>query len=159
MASSCAIDELDIEFSERNGKLLKFLRILITAVYFKDRNWITKTVYCIACSMVCKIMYCSEFPDIPDKAGRKTRRRLRRTQAIAKHCAFQANAISISTYVYNLKMLVICLLNSTIYQVILCTVKSTWPYVLHICLTTKNIHDFFISNAFFSTQPQCCLTF
>ena len=34
--------------------------------------------------MVCKIFFCSKFPDIPDKAGRKTRRRRRRTQAIAK---------------------------------------------------------------------------
>ena len=36
--------------------------------------------------MVCKIIFCSAFPDIPDKAGRKTRRR--RTQAIAKHFTF-----------------------------------------------------------------------
>ena len=43
--------------------------------------------------MVCKIIFCSEFPDIPDKAGRKTRRRRRRrTQAIAKRYAFHANA-------------------------------------------------------------------
>ena len=45
--------------------------------------------------MVCKIIFCSEFPDIPVKAGRKTRRRSRRrTQAIAKRYAFHANAIS-----------------------------------------------------------------
>ena len=45
--------------------------------------------------MVCKIVFCSEFPDIPDKAERKTRRRRRRrkTQAIAKRHAFHANAI------------------------------------------------------------------
>ena len=42
--------------------------------------------------MVCKIIFCSEFPDIPDNAGRKTRRR-RRTQAIAKRYAFHGNAI------------------------------------------------------------------
>ena len=41
--------------------------------------------------MVCKIIFCSEFPDIPDKAGRETRRR-RRIQAIAKLYAFHANA-------------------------------------------------------------------
>ena len=40
--------------------------------------------------MVCKIIFCSEFPDIPDKAGRKTRRR---TQ---KRSAFHANAITLS---------------------------------------------------------------
>ena len=40
--------------------------------------------------MVCKIIFCSKFPDIPDKAGRKTRRR--RTQAIAKRYAFRPNA-------------------------------------------------------------------
>ena len=39
--------------------------------------------------MVCKIIFCSEFADIPDKSGRKTRRR---TQAIAKRYAFHANA-------------------------------------------------------------------
>ena len=43
--------------------------------------------------MVCKIICCSEFPDIPDKAGRKMRRR--RTQAIAKRYAFHENAVSI----------------------------------------------------------------
>ena len=42
--------------------------------------------------MVCKIIFCPEFPDIPDKAGRKTRRRRRRTQTIAKRYAFHANA-------------------------------------------------------------------
>ena len=76
----------------RNGKLLKCLRILITVVYFKDRNWICKTVYCISSLVVCKIAFCSEFPDIPDSAGRKTRRR--RTQAIAKRYAFHANTIN-----------------------------------------------------------------
>ena len=39
--------------------------------------------------MVCKITFCSEFNDIPDKAGRKTRRK---TQVIAMHYAFHANA-------------------------------------------------------------------
>ena len=39
---------------------------------------------------ICKIIFCSEFSDIPDKAGRVTRRRI---QAIAKSFAFQANAI------------------------------------------------------------------
>ena len=78
---------------ERNRKLLKCLRILITAVYFKDRKWISKTVYCVSCSMVCKIIFCSKFPDILNKAGRKKRRR--RTQAIAKRYAFHANAINL----------------------------------------------------------------
>ena len=43
--------------------------------------------------MVCKIIFCFEFLNIPDKAGRKTRRRRRRTQAIAKCYGFVANAI------------------------------------------------------------------
>ena len=43
--------------------------------------------------MACKIIFCFEFPDIPDKAGRKTRIR-RTTQAIVKRYAFHANAIS-----------------------------------------------------------------
>ena len=44
--------------------------------------------------MVCKIIFCSEFPDIPDRGGSKTRRRRRRrTQAITKRYAFHANAI------------------------------------------------------------------
>ena len=45
--------------------------------------------------MVCKIAFCSEFPNIPDNAGRKIRRRKkrrRRTKTIAKHYAFHANA-------------------------------------------------------------------
>ena len=84
---------------DRNGMLLKFLRVLISVMYFKDRNWITKTVYCISCSVVCKIVFCSEFPVIPDTAGKVTRRtrsrrKRRRTQAIAKRYAFHTNAKS-----------------------------------------------------------------
>ena len=45
--------------------------------------------------MACKIMFCSEFPDIPGKAGRKATGR--RTQAIAKRYAFHANAINYDT--------------------------------------------------------------
>ena len=51
----------------------------------------SKTVYCISCLVVCKIVFCSEFPNIPDDAGRKTRRRRRRTQVIAKRYALHAN--------------------------------------------------------------------
>ena len=45
--------------------------------------------------MVCKIFICCGFPDIPDKAGRKTRssRKRKRAQAIAKRNAFHGNAI------------------------------------------------------------------
>ena len=79
---------------DKNGMLLKFLRVLLTLMYFKDRNWISKTVNCISCSVVCKIVFCSEFPDIPDNAGKVTRRRRRRrTQANAKRYAFHANTI------------------------------------------------------------------
>ena len=79
---------------DRNGILLKFWRILITVMYFKDRNWISKTLNCISCLVVCKIVFCFKFSDIPDKAERRTRRRRRRrrTQAIAKRYAFHANA-------------------------------------------------------------------
>ena len=84
---------------DRNGMLLKFLRILITVMYFKDRDWFTKMVNCISCSVVCKIVFCSEFPDIPNNAGtvtrgRRKRKRRRRTQAIAKRYAFHANAVT-----------------------------------------------------------------
>ena len=71
-------------------------RILIVAVYFKDQSWIAKTHHCINCSVVCKIVFCSKFPDIWDNAGRKTRRR--RTPAIAKRYAFYANAKNIFCY-------------------------------------------------------------
>ena len=83
----------------RNGMLLRLSRILITVMYFKDRDWISKSVNCISCLVVCKIVFCSEFPDIPDNAGkvtrrtRRRRRKRRRTQAIAKRYAFHANAI------------------------------------------------------------------
>ena len=46
-----------------------------TLMCFKDRNGISKTVNCISCSMVCKIVFCSKFPDILDNAGKVTRRR------------------------------------------------------------------------------------
>ena len=90
---------------DRNGMLLKCLRILITAMYFKDRNCISKTVNCISCSVVCKIVFFPKFPDIPDQVGKVTtrtrrRRRRRRTQAIAKRYAFHANAIT-SLYFYS----------------------------------------------------------
>ena len=42
---------------DKNGKLLKLLRILITTMYFKDQNWISKSVYCVNYSMVCKIIF------------------------------------------------------------------------------------------------------
>ena len=42
--------------------------------------------------MVCKIFFYSEFPNIPDTAGRKTRRRGRKTQAIANCYVFHGNA-------------------------------------------------------------------
>ena len=64
-------------------------------MYFKDRNWIFKTVNCISCSLVCKIVFCSEFPDISENAGKVTGRRRRRTWEIAKRYAFHANAIII----------------------------------------------------------------
>ena len=67
-------------------------RKLIATAYFKNLNWIYKTVYCISCSMVFKIIFCFEFLNIPDKAGRKTTRR-RRTRTIAKCYGFGANAI------------------------------------------------------------------
>ena len=76
------------------GKFLKFLRILIVALYFEDRNQISETVYCISSSVVCKVIFCSEFPNIPDNAGKVTRRmRKRRAQAIAKRYAFHTKAI------------------------------------------------------------------
>ena len=45
--------------------------------------------------MVCKIFICCGFPDIPDKASRKTRssRKRRRAQAIAKRNTFHGNAV------------------------------------------------------------------
>ena len=48
-----------------------------------------KELNCISCSVVCKITFRSEFPGIPDKPDRVTRRR---TQAIAKCLVFHANA-------------------------------------------------------------------
>ena len=54
----------------------------------------SKTVYCISCLVVCKIVFCSEFPDIPNNAGRKTRT----TQAIAKRYAFHADVTR--TFIY-----------------------------------------------------------
>ena len=49
-------------------------------------------MYCISCSVACKIAFCSRFSDIPDNTGKVTRKS-RRTQAIVNHYAFHANAI------------------------------------------------------------------
>ena len=53
----------------------------------------SKTVYCISCLVVCKIVFCSEFPDIPDNAGRKTTRRL--YVIIMSRTSFRVNPHSI----------------------------------------------------------------
>ena len=55
---------------------------VITTVYFEDRKWISKTVFCISSSMVCKIVFCSEFFDIRDNAAKKVTRKRRRTETI-----------------------------------------------------------------------------
>ena len=49
----------------------------------------------LSCSMVCKRVFCAEFPDITDNAGKTTRRirKRRRTQAIAKRFSFHSNAV------------------------------------------------------------------
>ena len=80
---------------ESQWKVAQIFACPNTAVDFKDRNWIPKTVHCISCLVVCKIVFCSEFPDILDNARRKTGRRRRRTQAIAKRYAFHANAMTV----------------------------------------------------------------
>ena len=49
--------------------------------------------------MVYKIIFCPKFLDIPDKAGRNTRKR-RRIQAIAKRFAFHADAIEPSQVMF-----------------------------------------------------------
>ena len=56
--------------------------------------------------MVFKKFFCSEFPNIPDDAGKGTRRRRsRRIQAIAKRYAFHANAIkSLSKLIHDITM-------------------------------------------------------
>ena len=113
----------------RNGKLLKCLRILITVVYFKDRNWICKIVYCISSLVVCKIAFYSEFPGIPDSGGRKTRRR---TQAIAKRYAFHANAKS-STMFLKQGQARSCNIRGIIYQ-------SWSSFDLLCCLFEEDIH-------------------
>ena len=59
--------------------------------------------------MVCKIIFCSVFPNLPDKTGRKTIRR--RTQAIAKRYAFHANAIK------QWKVLIFCVRYNLFYHV------------------------------------------
>ena len=41
--------------------------------------------------MVCKIFFCFKFPDNLDTAGKKTSKRGRKTQVIAKRYAFHAN--------------------------------------------------------------------
>ena len=49
-------------------------------------------------------MFCFEFPDIPEKAGRKTR--TRRTKEIAKRYAFHANAIKPIAEIKSYRLLV-----------------------------------------------------
>ena len=91
---------------DRNEMLLKFLRILIKLMHLNDQNWISKSVNCISCSVVCKIAFWSEFTDIPHNAGKVTRGRRRRTQAIPKRYAFHTNANMVQFSNCYLKLLV-----------------------------------------------------
>ena len=50
---------------DKNEMLLKFLRMLITVMYFKDRNWISKTTNCISCFVVCEIVFAPNFSIFP----------------------------------------------------------------------------------------------
>ena len=43
--------------------------------------------------MVCKIIFCSEFPDIPDKVAESQEEKEEKEQVIAKRFTFHANAI------------------------------------------------------------------
>ena len=90
---------------DRNGMLLKFLRILITVMYFKDRNWISKTVNCISCSVVCKIVFCSEFPDIPDNAeereGEEGEEEHRQLQSVMRFTQTQKCVLMWKTYCFS----------------------------------------------------------
>ena len=87
------VTDLSLYRLNRTGTLVKFLRILMTVVYFKDWQWISKSVICLTFSVVCKIAFCSKFPDIPVNTGGATRKRREKTQAIAKRYAFHANAV------------------------------------------------------------------
>ena len=84
----------------RIGKLLIFLRILITVVYFKDQNWISKTVYCISSLVVCKIAFCSELPYIPYNAGRKREEEEHRQLEGVMHSCKPKKADNILTAVF-----------------------------------------------------------
>ena len=81
--------------------------------------------------MVCKIIFCSEFPDIPDQAGKKTRRRRsRRTQSIAKRYAFHANAIkelkqNFNVQIFSLLKLYVGKAESSILVVFTCPGEAT----------------------------------
>ena len=75
-----------------NGKLLKFLRI------FTLRSGTESLKPCLVLTVLWSVKYffCSEFPNIPDKAARVKRKR--RTQALAKRFAFYTNAKSVSYF-------------------------------------------------------------
>ena len=64
-------------------------------------RWHILRSYRFSAEVTFKIIFCSEFSDIPDKADRVTRRRL----AIAKRFAFYANAIMIWSPLSNKQML------------------------------------------------------
>ena len=60
-------------------------------LFTETNNWIA-----LAVRWSIKYFFCSEFHNILDKAGRKTKRR--RTQSIAKCYAFHSNAILVGLY-------------------------------------------------------------
>ena len=95
--------------------------------------------------MVFKIFFCSEFPDIPGKAGRKTRRR--RTQAVTKHYAFHGNAVTpffiSNTFISNAR------LKLAKYQA---DAKQHFCYaeqMLNFCYLTSALITFYIFNEFY----------
>ena len=121
-------------------------------------------MYC--CSMICKIAFCSEFLDIPDNAGRVTRRRRRRTQATAN--AFHANAKNIGNnktcciqeghLVWTMEKVIRCsfIMFTTMTYWITSFLKTVLKFLFKkVVIEILRIYDFliFLSICFIQLQP------
>ena len=87
-----------------NGMLLKVLHILITAMYSKDWKWISKTVNCISCLVVCKIVFSSKFPNIPDNTREEWEGKgeeYRQLQSVMYFTQTQKDLVNIINYLWN----------------------------------------------------------
>ena len=109
-------------------------RTTLSCDFFRNRRNQEKVrLYsCFSCSMVCKIFFCSEFADVPEKSwrGKKTNRK-----EIAKRYALEANGITLRC---KLTFYCLCKLVMASFNLKKCREDYSW-YVIALGKHTLNL--------------------